>query len=503
MNQVVTRTNQYGDFQTPMELASQCYSLASTALGDHDVVIEPTCGEGTFLQAVLDRGQCRRIEGFEFQIRHVRFARKRLAAAVGCGISLDVRHQDFFSHDWMSHRNAIDGRVLYLGNPPWVTNAALGKIESTNLPVKSNFDQTRGVLAITGGGNFDLSESVLQTLVMAMRPGRDSLGMLVKTATVRKVAKWAWSRGFALDHLSMHAFDAQEHFGVNVDACWMMLRLAGDNDTMTRRCRSYPSLSSKTSSTAFGWHGKKLVAHPTLALKTKRYHASTATAWRSGVKHDAASVLVLTKTEGGFHNGFGKVVDVETNRVYPLAKGSDIANGRGHSVDKFILLPQRRVGESTQELRRTLPKTSAYLNEHAEQFNRRRSAIYRGRDCFAVFGIGKYTFANWKVAIAGLYKRLTFTLVGPVDGRPVILDDTTYSLGFKTRREASLVQRVLTTPAATDFFSARIFWDAKRPINAAVLGSIDLTAVATAIECHDEWRRCFGDTFNSSTFGQG
>lgn len=502
MNRTLSQTNQYGDFQTPVDLARQCYARASIALGRHDVVVEPTCGEGAFLQAVLDRGDCSHIEGFEFQNRHVRTAQERFSGGVDRGVRVNIRRQDFFSHDWTGHRNAIDGRVLYLGNPPWITNAALGAIASTNLPVKSNVDKSRGVLAMTGGGNFDLSESMLQTIVTAMRPGLDAMGMLVKNATVRKVAKWAWARGFSIGHLSMSAVDAEKHFGVNVDACWMMLRLAGQHDDATQRCEFYPSLSSKSSSTAFGWHCGGLVADPALASKTNRYRASTDVAWRSGVKHDATAVLVLKKTADGLRNGLGEVVDVELDRVYPLAKGSDIANGRGHSLDKFVLLPQLRVGESTENIRQTLPLTMAYLNLHADQFDRRRSTIYRGRDQFAVFGVGTYTFAKWKVAIAGLYKRLAFTLVAPVNGRPVILDDTAYSLGFKTRRQASLVQRVLTSTEATDFYNARVFWDAKRPINAAVLGSLDFVKIANANDCHDEWRQCFGDNFDAASFGQ-
>jgi hypothetical protein len=494
---------QYGDFQTPIQLALDCFRLATNTFGEHDRIVEPTSGEGAFLLAASADGGGRRIEGFEFQDGHVRTARQRFSGAANRDGLIRIHHQDFFSHDWASHRNAIDGSVLYIGNPPWVTNAALGVVASTNGPVKTNVDRARGMLAMTGGGNFDLSESILQTLIAAMRPGVDSMGMLVKTATVRKVAKWAWTNGFRFDHLSTHRIDAGEHFGVNVDACWMMLRLVVGKTQRRERCLSFSSLSSKQSVTAFGWYRGGLVSNQTLASKTDRFRTSAAIAWRSGVKHDATSALVLTMTDDGLKNGLNEIVDVEPDRIYRLAKGSDIANGRDRSADKFLLIPQRQVGESTEALQATLPRTMAYLNQHADHFSRRRSSIYRGRDRFAVFGVGPYTFAKWKIAVAGLYKRLTFTLVVPVSGRPVVLDDTAYALGFSTRRQAMMVHRILNESVAIDYFNARIFWDAKRPINAAVLGSLDLAAVASAVGCKDDWERCFGSSIHRSTFGQG
>ena len=139
-----------------------------------------------------------------------------------------------------------------------------------------------------------------------------------------------------------------------------------------------------------------------------------------------------------------------------------------------------------------LPRTFHYLHSHRREFDARKSSIYRQRDRFAVFGIGPYTFAPWKVAICGLYKRLTFAVFGPVEGRPVVFDDTVYSLAFETERAStSCVQRLLESDAAIRFFNARIFWDAKRPITADLLRQLDLAAVAREVGCQDEFERLF------------
>ena len=499
----VKTTNQYGDFQTPLKLANDCVRLAMQTFGRFDCVVEPTCGRGAFLMAAVESCQDCRHEGFEFQDRHVRAARRNLKRGNGRHANVHIRRQDFFSHDWRLHRDSLRGSVLYLGNPPWVTNAALGSIASTNVPAKTNIARVGGLLAMTGGGNFDLSESILQTLLPVMRPGIDALAMLVKKSTVRVIAKWAWTNSFRFAHLSTHTIDTKDHFDVRVDACWMMIRLAPAEQTATYRCVSYPCISSPLSSTAFGWHSMRLVRDPAIASQTDSLLASQRTAWRSGVKHDAASVLVLKMVDGRLQNGLGEVVDIEPDRVHPLAKGSDIANGRSRSSDKFLLVPQRFPGECTERLTETLPRTMAYLNRQADRFAKRRSSIYQSRDRFAVFGVGPYTFAPWKVAVAGLYKRLTFTLVEPANGHVVVLDDTAYSLGFQTRRQARLIHQILSDDVCTDFLNARIFWDAKRPINSAVLGSLDLRRAAEMLDLEDAWARCFDGDVDASTFGQG
>ena len=84
---------------------------------------------------------------------------------------------------------------------------------------------------------------------------------------------------------------------------------------------------------------------------------------------------------------------------------------------------------------------------------------------------GAYSFAPWKVAISGLYKKLAFACVGPVDGRPVVFDDTVSFLPFQTEAEARawLAIWLNSSDLAQTFLGSMIFWTDKRPITAAVL----------------------------------
>ena len=44
----------FGDFQTPLDLARQCCHIALNQFGSVDTVVEPTCGQGTFVRAALE-----------------------------------------------------------------------------------------------------------------------------------------------------------------------------------------------------------------------------------------------------------------------------------------------------------------------------------------------------------------------------------------------------------------------------------------------------------------
>jgi hypothetical protein len=80
-----------------------------------------------------------------------------------------------------------------------------------------------------------------------------------------------------------------------------------------------------------------------------------------------------------------------------------------------------------------------------------------------MFGIGDYSFKPYKVAISGLYKVSNFTLVCPVEGRPVMVDDTCYQIGFESYLDALLTASVWNSPQVSKFLGSIVFADAKRP----------------------------------------
>jgi len=175
-----------------------------------------------------------------------------------------------------------------------------------------------------------------------------------------------------------------------------------------------------------------------------------------------------------------------------------------------MLVPQRIVGEDTHQIRRSAPKTWQYLQRHAELLDKRASSVYRNRPPFSVFGVGEYSFALWKVAISGFYKKLDFRVVGPHEGKPVVLDDTCYFIACKTRTEAFFIAQLLNSHIARDFFRAFLFWDEKRPITAGLLKRLDLLALARELDVEDTLKKFLGQypgdceqplLFSDSSFG--
>ncbi len=94
------------------------------------------------------------------------------------------------------------------------------------------------------------------------------------------------------------------------------------------------------------------------------YHRHPQEKWRSGIKHDCSKVMELQLVNGLFINGLKEVVDLELTYLYPLLKGSDVAQNRLEVINKYILVTQKFIGESTENIRNIAPKTWQYLVNH-------------------------------------------------------------------------------------------------------------------------------------------
>ncbi len=473
---------EFGDFQTPAGLAARTVALAINLFGNPDVVIEPTAGLGAFLKASVDCwGGKTRCEGYEINRDYVECAKSRLA-----GFDVKVFHRDFFAEDWKENLTRHGkGRVLVLGNLPWVTNADLSQAGSRNVPPKSNFQGLQGMDARMGKSNFDISEWMLIRLIEALPP-EGAIAMLCKTITARKVLRHFWKTGAGRENSALFRIDAKAEFGVSVDACLFVTTGRHTND---KTAKIYSDLEIESESTLFGLIGDDLVSDVEAYQSNKDLDGGTpAYTWRSGVKHDAAKVMELTRNGDGLINGFGESVEIEDDYVFPLFKSSDLGNGRT-AIRKFVLITQTHTGDDTAVIRSTAPNTWAYLERHADTLDSRASAIYRNRPRFSVFGVGAYSFSPWKIAISGLYKKFSFVVVPPHNNRPVMIDDTCYSIPCKSEAEARFLHEILSSEAALAFLQSLVFTDSKRPITIAVLRRISLMNLAHRLGRLDGLRR--------------
>ena len=70
-----------------------------------------------------------------------------------------------------------------------------------------------------------------------------------------------------------------------------------------------------------------------------------------------------------------------------------------------------------------------------------------------------------------------------------MLDDTSYFLPCRSAHEARLIAALLNSETARDFYSAYVFWDAKRPITIELLRALDLKALADELGQGDAFER--------------
>lgn len=471
---------EYGDWQTPQELAEHALVRVASSLGSSpQTVVEPTCGKGAFLVAAASRFPGAALAGYEINKDYANIAASRLG-----GARRIIRTADFFSVDWQREFAKMARPILVVGNPPWVTSSDLGALGSKNLPSKVNFKRLNGLDARTGKSNFDVSEWMMLRLLQALAGSEATLAMLCKSAVARRVVEFSARQSWPVEPGAIWRIDAGRHFDAAVDAVLFMCRLSSIRSADRPRPNAswpvYASLDASDPETSFGVVDGELVSDLDAYLRSRTIAGQSDPEWRSGLKHDCARVMELDQRADGWVNGDGDVVDIEPEFRFPLLKSSDVANGRLVPA-RAVIVPQRALGEDTTTLRRRAPKLWAYLSRHRDALCGRKSSIYKGQPPFAVFGVGEYSFSPWKVAISGLYKRVRFCVVGPHENRPVMVDDTCYFLPFANERDARRAAFALDSELARDFFRGRIFWDAKRPISKSILQALDLGCLLRAL----------------------
>jgi hypothetical protein len=463
---------EFGDFQTPARLAQEVCALLSQRGATPATIVEPTCGSGSFLFAALEQfPKASSALALEINPAHVAKVRAELRARPQLA-HVRIIEADFFDTDWPSLLRGLQDPIVFVGNPPWVTNSDLGALGSTNLPEKSNFQNRSGLDAITGKSNFDISEWMLTRSLEWLGGRSATLAMLCKTAVARRVLCYAWRNDFQLSRADMFGIDAMKHFNAAVEACLLVCDMAAGGHS--NECSVYSSLHQQMPDRVFGFREGLLLADVVAYDRWKHLRGQEFYKWRSGIKHDCRNVMEFRREGRLFRNGLGELVELEETFICPMLKSSELANDKFQEPKRWMLVTQRSIGEDTASLGARGPLTWDYLQRHASLFDRRASSIYKDRPQFSIFGVGEYTFAPWKVATSGFYKKLGFKVIGPFMGKPVVLDDTSYFLPCKTEEEAEYIASLLNSEPAREFLRSFIFWDSKRPITIDLLKQLDL-----------------------------
>jgi len=474
---------EYGDFQTPCLLTNSiCTYLINQGILP-DIVIEPTFGKGSFLISALEHfPTLKKIYGVE--IYEPYYWRTKFAILALFIKNPDLNKprislylDDIFKFDFRQIERSIKNyNILVLGNPPWITNSELGSLNSSNLPKKSNFKSLSGLEAITGKGNFDISEYIILMMLNLFSKYNGYMAMLAKNSVIKNLIYDLPKTNYRINDMIALKINTKEYFDASVEASLFKWHFKPNKLSFT--CKVSSLISPTSIENEFGWVGDRFVSDVVLYEKNTKYDRVSPYIWRQGVKHDCSQIMELDFGNNRYVNGFKRELYLEEEPIYGLVKSSDLNLLVIKKPRKYVIITQKRIGEDTAYLSDQFPNLYQYLKENLDHFEQRRSSIYKDKPPFSIFGIGDYSFKPYKVAISGLYKRSRFSLILPENNKPLMLDDTCYFLGFDDISDAIIVWAILNSEPVQQLIAALTFLDAKRPYTKDLLMRISIDRVA-------------------------
>lgn len=476
---------EYGDFQTPDELASDIVDLLINIGVNPRSILEPTCGKGSILKSAVAKFKSwEKAIGIDINKSYVEKLKRDLCEKDIHPGKVQLLEADFFAIGWKKIYENLPRPLLIIGNLPWVTNSTLGSIEGNNLPAKSNFLNHRGFDAISGKSNFDISEWMLIHLMDLIKNTDSVIAILCKTVVARKLLQYIWKNNLKIEKSAIFKIDAKKHFNASVDACLFFCKASMTKASFD--CKVYSDFIAKESEYIIGYHNRSLICDMRAYQKLKHLqNGENNYIWRTGIKHDCSKVMELTKQGKYYINGFNERFDLEDSYLYPLLKSSDVANGKISIINRYVIVSQKFIGQETDSIRKTAPKTWSYLEKYSSLLDKRKSSIYKNKPRFSVFAVGDYAFSKYKVAISGFYKKLQFKIIEAYQNKPVMLDDTCNFLSCRSKEEAEFLAELLNSEMAKEFYSSFIFWDSKRPLTIDILNKINIFQLAKELHKDD------------------
>jgi len=475
---------EYGDFQTNSELTDRIVNVLIDKCIDPQIIIEPTVGKGSFVISAL-----KYFENVE-KIIAIEIYKPYLWK---CKLSIvefylknkyknkpEIRliHDSVFSVNFEDIADEYSQKeCLILGNPPWVTNSKLGELNSANLPAKNNFKKHNGLDALTGKSNFDIAEYICYSLIRTFQNNNGNIALLLKNTVIKNVVFDQQKNKFRLSSIEKYSIDSKKEFNASVNASLFVTRFNDQPSFQIIEHTIYKN--NKSENKKFGWINDKFVSNVEKYALTKDIDGMCPFEWRQGIKHDCSQIMELEKIENYFVNKKKEKIQLEYDLVYPILKSSDLKNEVITQTRKYTIVTQKKVGQSTDFIKQSLPLTYDYLDRNIVFFNNRKSSIYRNKPHFSIFGVGNYSFQPYKIAISGLYKTEHFSLILTQNNKPILVDDTCYMLGFDNLNFAVYTHILLNSDKNKNFLQAITFRDSKRMFTKDVLKRIDLLKLSS------------------------
>ncbi|NHJ40183.1 MAG: methyltransferase [Asgard group archaeon] len=489
-SKINTKSKEWGDIQTPIFFANKVFQILKEEDFVPDILIEPTMGLGNFIFSAINLyPEISLIYGIEIQKQYIWiFLEKLLNQLIIQDMPkthFKINHDDIFKHEFQEIiKRKEESKILIVGNPPWITNSELSRYQSSNLPQKKNIKGLRGIEALTGRSNFDITESIIVKLLKIFKNFNGKIALLCKNIVVKNIIKEINEKKYPIANIRAIKFDSQEIFKKSCNASLFIADLT--KNKFDSRCSIRMIEQPNTIIKEFGWVNGNFVSNIEQYKRYQNYDGQFLFSWRQGVKHDCSKILELTINENNIlANKLGEIVDVEEDVIFPLLKGSDLRNYEVNNSSQRILLTQKKLSEDISTKLKQFPKFEKYLLDHKFYFNKRKSKIYKNKSDFAIFGIGDYTFTPYKVAIAAFYKEPIFSFVKSFEEKPIIFDDTCYFIGFDKMIEAVILTYALNSKPVTNYLKSIAFVDSKRPFTKEILMRINFNQLINSLTIDD------------------
>ena len=448
-----------GDYQTPLFFTeSICRYLKDNLNISPDIIIEPTCGTGNFLKSASEVFPDAQLYGIDIDRNKLKQVEKLP--------NLKLINENIFTFNF--DRFDKNKSFLILGNPPWITNTDLSKINSTNVPEKSNYRKLREIDAMTGDSNFDISQYIILEIIREFKNTTSTIALLCKTTVARNIFLEMNENNTSYSLIKQLNFNAYKIFKIDAESCLLIIQF-GETPDKSRICEVSNLSKPEETLYRFGFVNDRFYSN---IENIEDIDGECQLEWRQGVKHDCAGIMELTCKNSRFVNKNKDTAAIEDTLVYPLLKSSDLKSPIIHQSSRYIIITQQKIKQNTSYIRTLAPETWKYLSDNREYFTRRKSSIYENAPDFSIFGIGEYSFKKYKVAISGFYKKAMFCLV--YSDKSIMLDDTCYYLSFDDYDSAYITMLILNSELVQNFLKNVAFLDSKRPYSKKVLRRIDL-----------------------------
>ncbi|WP_117368105.1 N-6 DNA methylase [Natrarchaeobaculum sulfurireducens] len=450
---------QLGEYYTPSGVAQ--LSVGELTVNDYetDTFLDPGCGSGIFLATCIDEKRealeddlspkalvdaiTETVFGVDLNPVAVKSAKlsyllsllplleeasvDRLELPVFLADSLKLTRDDQIQFGGEVLELSVDHLV---GNPPWITWGNLSEQvrDAWREKYVKQLDLLphQGVETRLGHANDDISVPFIwvcihhylnknghASFVLKRDIMKGPAGRLLRTQRVN-------SRPVAVRHV--HDFNRLQPFGDDVGVHSAIYTLRADSKPeFPIVATSWKKVSGKPSFTSVDVMRETLKHEETGMIPVEEDDPSSS--WvredaenralgecehdiRHGVKDDATDVYSIDRDQLG---------DLEPDFVYPYLKSKHVVK-YGLFGHELHLVPIKKANEDNEtEIQNNCPKTYEYLKSHRQALEDRSSTWLDKGTFYNVFGLGEYTWSDYKVVWCRLGFKPHFTVVSTVD----------------------------------------------------------------------------------------